>query len=465
MLHLSSESSLREEQLTRFMELVADRELNINCAKSSSTPILLLCRNNKSESLYSCLKSILAREDVNLKLLYHDTDNALMLLSRYYSLANPLIDCIRLLTNRGFDVNQKNKDSKTALFLLSQNDFISKNFIDIARLLINEKSDFTVVRETVDELRKRSLRRDVKVLSGVIDLYRSGQGRVNNEVSVFFPVFVFISFFKYCFAYLGTFVLQKEYELLQLCSLFSFDANQLERFEELVKDKEVDLNCRDHHHRSPLILLCRHSKSERLAEFLCTLLRRRSVDLNLKDNDQWNALISACFYYHNQHLVEVVRLLLARGIDGKAITKRGSNALYALCCIHCGDVPNVTEVVRALLDAGVEINGEKSALIAWCVNNIRTPDFIPVVRLLVERGIDLDQKDERGKNALLLICAQFKNGSGLLELVRLLVENQIDVNSRDNGGFSVLEILNNRPIVIDSEIIHFLKSVMSTNDV
>jgi len=461
LLHLSSESSLREEQLTRFMELVADRELNINCAKSSSTPILLLCRNNKSESLYPCLKSLLAREDVDLKLLYHGNDNVLMLLSRYYSLANPLIDCIRLLTNRGFDVNQKNKDSKTALSLLSQNDFVSKNFIDIARLLINEQSDFTVVRETVDELRKRSLRLDARVLSGVIDLYRSGQGRVNNEVSVFFPVFVFISFF----AYLDTFVLQKEYELLQLCSLFSFDENQLKRFEELVKDKEVDLNCLDDHQRSPLILLCRHSKSERLAEFLSSLLRRRSVDLNLKDNDQWNALISACYYYHNQHLVEVVRLLLARGIDGKAITKRGSNALYALCCIHCGDVPNVTEVVRSLLDAGVEINGEKSALIAWCVNNIRTPDFLSVVRLLVERGINLDQKDERGRNALLLICAQFKNGSGLLELVRLLVENQIDVNSRDNGGFSVLEILNNRPIVIDSEITHFLKSHMSTNDV
>ena len=250
-----------------------------------------------------------------------------------------------------------------------------------------------------------------------------------------------------------------------MCCLFSFTEQQLKRFGELILDKEVDLNCVDNNNRSPLILLCRHLKSERLAEFLSSLFNRCSIDPNIQDNDQWNALISACYYYHNQHLIEVVRLLLARGIDVKAITSRGSNALYALCCIHCGDVPNVTEVVRALLDAGVEINGEKSALIAWCVNNIRTPDFIPVVRLLVERGIDLDQKDERGKNALLLICAQFKNGSGLLELVRLLVENQIDVNSRDNGGFSVLEILNNRPIVIDSEIIHFLKSVMSTNDV
>lgn len=186
LLHLSSLSSLSEKQVARFVDLVADKDINVNCRRHSSTPILLLCRNNKSESLYPCLKSILARDDVDLKLLYHDSDNALMLLTRYCPLLNPLIDCIRLLVNRGLDINQKNKNNKTALFLLSQNTQISKNLIDVARLLINENSNFKVVRETVEELRKRSLKSDAKILSDVIDSYRPGQGRVNNEVSVFF---------------------------------------------------------------------------------------------------------------------------------------------------------------------------------------------------------------------------------------------------------------------------------------
>ena len=248
-----------------------------------------------------------------------------------------------------------------------------------------------------------------------------------------------------------------------MCCWFSFTEQQLKRFGELILDKEVDLNCVDNNNRSPLILLCRHLKSERLAEFLSSLFNRCSIDPNIKDNDQWNALISACYYYHNQHLIEVVRLLLARGIDVKAITSRGSNALYALCCIHCGDVPNVTEVIRSLLDAGVEINGEKSVLFAWCVNNIRTPNFIPVVRLLIERGIDLERKDERGRNCLMLICDQHKNGNGLLNIVRLLIENHVNVDARDNEGLNVVEILNNRPIVIDPEVIQLLKGVMSNN--
>ena len=145
MLNLSSQSSLSDEKVTRFVEILADTEVNVNCKRYSSTPILILCRSNPSESLYPCLKSILAREDVDLKMTTSQGNNALMLLSRYYPMSNPLIDCIRLLVNHGFDINEKNKDKKPALFLLSQNPSTSKNLIDVARLLINEKSDFKIV--------------------------------------------------------------------------------------------------------------------------------------------------------------------------------------------------------------------------------------------------------------------------------------------------------------------------------
>ena len=191
MLHLSSLPSLSEEQVARFVELVADIELNVNCKKYSSTPILLLCRNNQNESLYPCLKSILAREDVDLQITNHG-NNALMLLSRYYPLSNPLIDCIRLLVNRGMDINMKNckENSKTALFFLSQNTLISKNLIDVARLLINENSDFKIARKTAEALgNKRSLRRDGDILLKIIDSYRPGQGRVNNKVRISFLLF------------------------------------------------------------------------------------------------------------------------------------------------------------------------------------------------------------------------------------------------------------------------------------
>jgi len=247
---------------------------------------------------------------------------------------------------------------------------------------------------------------------------------------------------------------------LELCSRFSFNPDEFKRFEELTMDFEVNVNCFDSNRRSPIILLTRHCKSERLVEYIETLLRRHCTDLTWQDCDGWDALISACYFYHNQHLVRVVRLLLSHGIDGKAVTRRGSNALFALCTVHTGEVPNVTDVVRALLDGGVEINGEKSALLAWCRHNVRVQHFLPVVSLMIERGIDLSCKDENNRNALLLICSQHPNGLGLLKVVRLLVDKKIDIPCRDNDGLNVLEILSKRTVKIDDPIIQLLKIAM-----
>ena len=204
MLNLSSQTSLSDEQVTRFVEILADTEVNVNCKRYSSTPILILCRSNQSESLYPCLKSILAREDVDLKMTSQG-NNALMLLSRYYPLSNPLIDCIRLLVNHGFDINEKNKDKKPPLFLLSQNPSTSKNLIDVSRLLINEKSDFKIAHKAAVALQKRGLLRDGKILSKIIDSYVPGLGRVNNNVRIPFFLFIF-KFFPIIFAYFDTFI-------------------------------------------------------------------------------------------------------------------------------------------------------------------------------------------------------------------------------------------------------------------
>lgn len=183
MLDLCNQESLNEEQVARFQQLVADKSLNINCRKSSSyTPILLLCRRNKSPSLLPCLKLILERDDVDKKATHYGS-STLTLLCRHYPLPNQLFDCIRLLQkNGGIDVNFKNKEGKTGLFLLSQNLSKDKTLIDIARLLLNEKSDFQMALETVDNLKKRCLHRDANILSKIVESYRLGKGKVSNQV-------------------------------------------------------------------------------------------------------------------------------------------------------------------------------------------------------------------------------------------------------------------------------------------
>ena len=79
---------------------------------------------------------------------------------------------------------------------------------------------------------------------------------------------------------------------------------------------------------------------------------------------------------------------------------------------------------------------------------------------MIERGIDHSCKDEHNRNALLLICSQHPNGLGLLKVVRLLVDKKIDIHCRDNDGLNVLEILSKRTVKIDDPIIQLLKIAM-----
>ena len=121
------------------------------------------------------------------------------------------------------------------------------------------------------------------------------------------------------------------------------------------------------------------------------------------------------------------------------------NALFALC--YVSGVDNVAEVVQVLLDAGANVNTKvkdgSNCLIAWCQQNHDHPDFIPVLRLLIKRGIDLSCTDDQNRNALLIIC-ELHNGPRMLDIARLLVESHIDVHLRDKSGRSAVEILEKR---------------------
>ena len=179
--------SLGEAELIHFQQLVADKQVNINFTSNNhNTPILMLCRFNNSRSLYPCLKSLLAREDIDINFITSTHGrNCLMILCRYCTLEDVLIDCIRLLIKRGVDCNRKSGsecDSLTALRLLSLYAHPSKYLIDVVRLLINDKSDLQDATKSSIILRNRGLIREANILLGIIQSYYLGRGHIPNEV-------------------------------------------------------------------------------------------------------------------------------------------------------------------------------------------------------------------------------------------------------------------------------------------
>lgn len=253
---------------------------------------------------------------------------------------------------------------------------------------------------------------------------------------------------------------------MELCSRPSLLPNEFKRFQKLILSKKVNINCVNAEGETPLLLLCRLNSSDNLNVYLKTLFKRFNIQINYRNREGWSALIAVCFSYRNKNLIKVVNLLLKQGIDHNTLTKHGWNALHALLCgANLGEC-NVTDVVRSLLSAGIDINkgiNDMNALMLWSSCNHGHPEFIPVIRLLLEGGINLNSKNQQGQNALLIICKLY-NGSGLLEIVHLLIEKGIQADVRDKEDRNALEIVSNRVLSHHPNIIQLLRSAMAKNN-
>ena len=58
-----------------------------------------------------------------------------------------------------------------------------------------------------------------------------------------------------------------------------------------------------------------------------------------------------------------------------------------------------------------------------------------IVKLLIEKGIDINQIDEQGRNALHLALTRDHK-----EIVLLLIEKGIDINQTNKDGFNALHL-------------------------
>ena len=94
--------------------------------------------------------------------------------------------------------------------------------------------------------------------------------------------------------------------------------------------------------------------------------------------------------------------MLGHGADIDVTDNSGKSAiLYA-------SAKGFAEIVRALLDAGIDVNktyGNDLTALMWAAghsNDVPPVDAMKTVGLLIERGARLDLKDNRGKTARMI---------------------------------------------------------------
>jgi ankyrin repeat protein len=110
----------------------------------------------------------------------------------------------------------------------------------------------------------------------------------------------------------------------------------------------------------------------------------------------------------------------------KARDARGNSALMYAAALGS------LESMRLLLDAGADANAANdfaATALMWCAGDAAK------VRLLLSNGAKVDARSKLGRTPLLIAAAY----DGATEAARLLIEKGADVNARDEGGMSVLE--------------------------
>ncbi|KAK4014954.1 hypothetical protein OUZ56_027466 [Daphnia magna] len=86
-----------------------------------------------------------------------------------------------------------------------------------------------------------------------------------------------------------------------------------------------------------------------------------------------------------------------------------------------------------------KIVGKEKELLELCGRDSRL-DLSDKIKNFIQFGINLNAKDDDGRNALHLLCRNYSSPK-LTDAIELLIENKIDVNAKDNDGLNAIHYL------------------------
>jgi ankyrin repeat protein len=218
-----------------------------------------------------------------------------------------------------------------------------------------------------------------------------------------------------------------------------------------------------------VLKVCQNYPKERIVDVFQLVFehfeKRKFIDVisllvEKKITEEWNPfpLLALCRYYDKENLIDIVRMLIEKKVDPSCeiLSKerfslrvlslypfriKRRNALLILCKYYNKD--NLIDIVRMLIEKNIDVNCKTiegwNALLLLC-RYYKNENLIDIVRFLIEKNIDVNCITDDGLNALHLVCEYHKK-ENLIDIVRLLIEKNIDVNCKDDDGRNALHFV------------------------
>jgi ankyrin repeat protein len=151
----------------------------------------------------------------------------------------------------------------------------------------------------------------------------------------------------------------------------------------------------------------------------------KGADADLRGRSGTSPLAAAAFAGRNQ----VVKMLLAHGADGRVADDTGKPPIvYAAAS-------GSLDIVRQLLALNIDVNvryANDLTLLMWASGpdeSVAEPQALEVVAYLVDAGAHIDDRDDRGRTAL-MTSAEGNHA----EIAQLLLKRGADPSLRDKAG-------------------------------
>ena len=137
------------------------------------------------------------------------------------------------------------------------------------------------------------------------------------------------------------------------------------------------------------------------------------INVNTKTANGFNCLLTLADQPHIHYdFIKITQLLIDFKIDLNAQEKEGGKNILIYLCENFDK--HTYKRVELLLRNGMDVNSisnnEFNALLSlaknrtrFCSNDKRNYDFIEIIKLFLQKGIDVNQKNSDGMNALHLL--------------------------------------------------------------